>query len=62
MNIQLSNKEIIYLYGNLKKQLKELETIKPKSITKADIQLHKSIIESIETHDKKITNRIVAWA
>ena len=49
MNIQLSNKEIIYLYRNLKKQLKELETIKPKSITKADIQLHKSIIESIET-------------
>lgn len=49
MDIQLSNKEIIYLYGNLKKQLKELETIKPKSIAKEDIQLHKSIIESIET-------------
>lgn len=48
MNIQLSNKEILYLYGNLKKQLKELETIKSKSITKVDIQLHKSIIESIE--------------
>lgn len=49
MTIQLSDKEIIYLYGNLKKELKELETIKPKSIVKSDILMHKSIIERLET-------------
>ncbi|MDE5758701.1 MAG: hypothetical protein K2H85_08840 [Allobaculum sp.] len=49
MNVQLSDKEIIYLYGKLKKELKELENIKPKSMVKADIQLHQSIIESLET-------------
>ena len=49
MIIQLSDKETVYLYGNLKKQLKELEAIKPKSTVKADIQLHKSIIKSMET-------------
>ena len=45
MNIQLSDKEILYLYGNLKKELKELETAKHKSLFKADIHLHQSIIE-----------------
>lgn len=49
MNIQLSDKEIIYLFGNLKKELKELETINPKSVVKADIRLHQSIIEKLET-------------
>lgn len=48
MNIQLSDKEILYLYGNLKKELNELETAKPKSLFKADIHLHQSIIESLE--------------
>lgn len=48
MTIQLSDKEIIYLYGNLKKELKKLEAIKPKSIVKSDILLHKSIIENLE--------------
>ncbi len=49
MNIQLSEKEILYLYGNLKKDLKKLNNIKPKSTVKTDIQLHESIIQSIET-------------
>lgn len=48
MNIQLSEKEIIYLYGNLKKNLNVLEHSKPKATFKTDIQLHKSIIESLE--------------
>ena len=48
MNIQLSEKEIIYLYGNLKKNLNVLEHSKPKTAFKTDIQLHKSILESLE--------------
>ena len=49
MTIKLSDREMIYLYGNLKKRLKELENITQKSIAKTDIQLHKSIIENMET-------------
>lgn len=49
MNIQLSEKEVLYLYGNLQKELKKLNNIKPKSTVKTDIQLHESIIQSIET-------------
>lgn len=48
MNVQLSDKEIIYLYGNLKKELKELESIKPKSVVKTDVHLHQSIVKSLE--------------
>lgn len=48
MIIELDNKEMIYLYGNLKKHLTELESIKPKSLVKTDIQLHKSIISQLE--------------
>lgn len=49
MTIELNDKEIIYLYGSLKKHLSELESIKQKSLTKTDIQLHKSIISQLET-------------
>ncbi len=49
MNIQLSNNEIIYLYGNLKKELKRLETIKPESQVSTDIRLHQSIIKNLES-------------
>ena len=48
MAIELSDKEMIYLYGNLKKHLTKLESVKPKSLVKADIQFHKSIISQLE--------------
>lgn len=48
MIIELDNKEMIYLYGNLKKHLAELESIKSKSLVKTDIQLHKFIISQLE--------------
>ena len=43
MNVQLSDKD-----GNLKKELKELESIKPKSVVKTDVNLHQSIVKSLE--------------
>lgn len=49
MTVQLSEKEIIYLYGTLKKDLVKLDSINPKSLAKSDIQLHKSIIMSLES-------------
>ena len=49
MAIELSDKEIIYLYGNLKKHLTDLESIKPKSLVKTDIQLHESIISQLKS-------------
>lgn len=49
MNVQLSEKELLYLYGNLKKELNKLNTVKPISSVKTDIQLHESIIKSLET-------------
>ena len=48
MNVQLSDKEIIYLYGNLKKELKELEATKQKSLVNTDIHIHQSIIRNLE--------------
>lgn len=48
MNVQLSDTEIIYLYGRLKKELKKLETVKPKSLVSTDIRLYQSIIKSLE--------------
>lgn len=49
MTVQLSDKEIIYLYGTMKKTLSELESVKTKSLVKTDIQLYNSIIKSLET-------------
>lgn len=49
MTIQLSDTEIIYLYGILKKKLAELDAVKPRSLAKPDIRLHKSIIMSLES-------------
>ena len=54
MAIELSDKEIIYLYGNLKKHLTDLESIKPKSLVKTDIQLHESIISQLEAAMPKL--------
>ena len=44
MNLELSDTELIFLYGNLKIQLKKLESM-PASLVQSDIKLHKSIIE-----------------
>ena len=40
MTIQLTEREVLYLYGTLKKELNKLNTIKPKASVKTDIQLH----------------------
>lgn len=48
MTIELNDKEMIYLYGKLKKSLVELESVRQKSLTKTDIQFHKSIISQLE--------------
>lgn len=56
MTIELRDKEIIYLYGNLKKRLTELESIKPKSLVKTDVQLHKTIISQLETAMPQLKN------
>lgn len=47
MNLELSDTELIFLYGNLKIQLKKLESM-PASLVRSDIKLHKSIIEKME--------------
>ena len=54
MTIQLTEREVLYLYGTLKKELNKLNTIKPKASVKTDIQLHESIIKSIETSMPKL--------
>ncbi|MBN2930336.1 MAG: hypothetical protein JTJ12_23635 [Eubacterium sp.] len=48
MNLELSDTELIFLYGNLKIQLKKLESM-PASLVRSDIKLHKSIIEKMES-------------
>ena len=48
MNLELSDTELIFLYGNLKIQLKKLESM-PTSLVRSDIKLHKSIIEKMES-------------
>lgn len=56
MNINFSDKEILYLYGTFKKGLTKLESSKPKSLVKADIQLHKSIILQLESAMPQLKN------
>ena len=48
MNLELSGTELIFLYGNLKSELKKLESM-PASLVRSDIKLHKSIIEKMES-------------
>ena len=48
MNLELSDTELIFLYGNLKIQLKKLESM-PASLVRSDIELHKSIIKKMES-------------
>ena len=48
MNLELSDTELIFLYGNLKIQLKKLESM-PASLVRSDIKLYKSIIEKMES-------------
>ena len=49
MTFELSGPEAIYLYGILRKELKDLEAVKPASLVKADVKLYKSIISKMET-------------
>lgn len=56
MTIQLSEKEVIYLYGTMKKTLCELESAKPKSLVKTDIQLYNSILKSLESSMPQLKN------
>lgn len=56
MNLELSNSELLYLYGNLKKELTDLQTVKPASLVKSDIKLHQSIIQKIETVAPQLKN------
>ena len=48
MNLELSGTELIFLYGNLKSELKKLESM-PASLVQSDIKLYKSIIEKMES-------------
>lgn len=48
MNLELSGTELIFLYGNLKSELKKLESM-PASLVRSDIKLYKSIIEKMES-------------
>lgn len=48
MNLELSGTELIFLYGNLKSELKKLESM-PASLAQSDIKLYKSIIEKMES-------------
>lgn len=48
MNLELSGTELIFLYGNLKSELKKLESM-PASLVWSDIELYKSIIEKMES-------------
>ncbi len=49
MELELSNAELVFLYGTLKKELEKLEAIKPASMVKSDIKLYTSIIKKMET-------------
>ena len=49
MTFELSDTEAIYLYGKLRKELKNLESVKPSSLVKADVNLYKRIISKMET-------------
>ncbi len=49
MNLELSNAELVFLYGTLKKELKKLEAIEAVSLAKSDIKLYKNIIKKMET-------------
>lgn len=48
MNLELSNAELVFLYGTLKKELKKLEAIESVSLAKSDIKLYKNIIKKME--------------
>lgn len=48
MNLELSGTELIFLYGNLKSELKKLKSM-PASLVQSDIKLYKSIIEKMES-------------
>lgn len=48
MNLELSGTELIFLYGNLKSELKKLESM-PASLVWSDIEPHKSIIKKMES-------------
>lgn len=48
MKLEFSDTELIFLYGALKKELVTLESVKPVSLVKTDMNLYKSIIEKME--------------
>lgn len=48
MELELSNAELVFLYGTLKKDLEKLEAIEAVSLVKSDIKLYKNIIKKME--------------
>ena len=56
MNLELSNAELVFLYGTLKKELEKLEAVKPASMVKSDIKLYKGIIEKMEAVSPRLND------
>ncbi len=54
MNLELSNAELVFLYGTLKKELKKLEAIEAVSLVKSDIKLYKNIIKKMEASSPRL--------
>ena len=56
MTLELTGKEIVYLYGLLKKDLDKLETAESSSSVKTDIKYHKILIKKLETSVPRLKN------
>ena len=56
MNLELTGKETVYLYGMLKRSLAELEASKTAVSVKTDIKYHQLLIKKLEASAPRLKN------
>lgn len=56
MQLELTGKEIVYLYGLLKRELTELEASEAPKSVKTDIKYHQLLIKKLEASAPRLKN------